>query len=319
MLPDAAVALHSAQQRLIASTLLQVRREWAQMGSEFDKSWATIGPRITLLTASAQLGAARAAAAYVPLTLAELGQAVDPLAQIDPRGFAGSASDGRPLDSLLQEAVIATKVAKQTVTSEGQGMTVTYSKVSDQAALAVGGRWLDTAIHTTVADASRSAAGVAITARPGIGWIRMVNSPSCSRCAVLAGKFFTWEATFKRHPGCDCSAVATGKTGAAGLTDSPQPDQITDLTRGDRKALSEGADMNRVLNAKRGLQGGMTTAEGISRQGVFGGYVRSADGSVTRRARGTPNPQRLTPNGIYRLASDRTEALKLLRQFGYLL
>jgi hypothetical protein len=92
------------------------------------------------------------------------------------------------------------------------------------------------------------------------------------------------------------------------------------LNKADHKALDEGADLNQVLNAKRGLQGdGMTTAEGITRNGAYGGYVRDADGSVTKRARGTANPQRLTPNGIYRLASDRAEAVKLLRQFGYLL
>jgi hypothetical protein len=64
----------------------------------------------------------------------------------------------------------------------------------------------------------------------------------------------------------------------------------------------------------------MTTAEGVSRRGVFGGYVRGSDGSVTRRAKGTANPQRLTPNGIYRLARDDREwAVKMLKQFGYFL
>jgi hypothetical protein len=52
---------------------------------------------------------------------------------------------------------------------------------------------------------------------------------------------------------------------------------------------------------------------------VFGGYIRSSDGSITRRAKGTANPQRLTPNGIYRLAKDDREwAVKMLKQFGYL-
>ena len=188
-----------------------------------------------------------------------------------------------------------------------------------QAALAAGGKWLDMAIHTQIADASRGAAGVAIAARPGIGFVRMVNPPSCSRCAVLAGKFFKWNAGFKRHPRCDCKNVASGETGAAGLTTEPPLYQITGLTKGDRKALNEGADLNQVLNAHRGLQGGMTTAEGVSEQGVFGGYVRGSDGSVTRRAKGAANPQRLTPNGIYRLARDDREwAVKMLKQFAYI-
>lgn len=315
-----------AQQRLIVTTLALTRREWATMGADFDASWARIGQRITVLTAAAQLGAARAGAASVPATLAELGQSVDPLGEVDPRAFAGVASDGRPLDSLLYGAVTATKAAKQTTTSEGQGMTVTYSRVADGAALAVGGRWLDMAIHTQVADASRAAAGVAITARPGIGWERMVNPPCCSRCAVLAGKVFKWNQGFKRHPRCDCTHVACGERAKPGLTNEPPLNQITGLTKGDRAAIGEGADLNQVLNAHRGFQGGkdafqsgMETAEGTTRRGVFGGYIRGADGSVTRRARGTANPQRLTPNGIFRLASDRAEAVKLLRRFGYFL
>lgn len=320
VLPQASSNAYLAQQRLIVTTLALVRREWAGMGTDFDASWAKIGPRVTVLTASAQLGAARAGAASVPAVLAELSQSVSPLGEVDPRAFAGIASDGRALDSLLSEVVIATKVAKQTTVSEGQGMSVAYSRVSDVEALAVGGRWLDLAVHTAVADASRGAAGVAITTRPGIGWVRMVSPPSCPRCAPLAGKFFKWNEGFKRHPRCDCTHVATGEKFASGLTADPRSDQITGLTEGDRKALAEGADVNQVLNAHRAYQGGMTTAEGVSRRGVFGGYVRGADGSVTRRAKGTANPQRLTPNGIYRLAQDDREwAVKMLKQFGYFL
>jgi len=305
VLPQAARDLYLAQQRLTVATLGLTRREWAQMGPEFDASWATVGPRIVLLTSSAQLGAARNGAAYVPATLAELGQSVDPLGQVDPRAFADIASDGRPLDSLLYGGVTTAKTASRTMAPAD--------------ALAVGGKWLDMAIHTAVADASRGASGVAITARPGIGYVRMVNPPSCSRCSVLAGKFFKWNTGFQRHPRCDCQNVPSGETGAVGLTTEPPLDQITGLTKGDRKALGEGADLNQVLNAHRAFQGGMTTAEGVSRRGVFGGYVRGSNGSVTRRAKGTANPQRLTPNGIYRLASDRTEAVKLLKQFGYFL
>lgn len=274
------------------------------MGTEFDASWAKIGPRIALLTASAQLGAARAGAASVPTTLAELGQSVDPLAEVDPRGFVGIASDGRPLDSLLLGGVITAKEAAPTM--------------PPPAALAAGGKWLDMAIHTAVADASRDAAGVAITASPGIGWQRMVNPPSCSRCAVLAGRIYKWNDGFDRHPRCDCSHVPCGERGKPGLTDDPQPDQITGLNKGDRAALANGADLNQVLNAKRGASG-MTTTEGTTRRGVYGGYKINPDGSLTKRAKGEKVPQRLTPAGINRLASDRTEAVKLLRQFGYFL
>jgi hypothetical protein len=261
------------------------------MGTEFDASWAKIGPRITLLTASAQLGAAKNGAAYVPRVLAELGQSVDPMGEVDPRGFAGIASDGRPLDSLLYSAVTTAKTASSTM--------------PPQEALAAGGKWLDMAVQTMVADAARGAAGVSIAARPGIGFVRMVNSPSCSRCAVLAGKFFKWNQGFKRHPHCDCTHVATGEVGARGLTADPQPDQITGLSKAERKALDDGADLGQVVNAKRGASG-MTTTEGTTKRGLAG----------QRLGKGR---QRLTPDGIYRIASDRTEAMTLLKAHGYLL
>jgi len=303
VLPSSAAEHYATQQRLTLATLGLTRREWANMGSDFDASWAKVGPRISLLTASAQLGAARNGAAYVPKVLAELGQSVDPLAEVDPRAFAGIASDGRLLDSLLSEAVIASKVAKQTTASQGQGMTTTYSRVSDTDALSVGGRWLDMAVQTLVADAARGAASVAIAARPGIGYVRMVNPPSCGRCSVLAGKFFKWNTGFQRHPHCDCSHVPSGEVGAEGLTTDPRPDQITGLSKAERKALDEGSDLSQVVNAKRGASG-MTTTEGTTKRGLAG-----------QRLAGR---QRLTPDGIYRIASDRTEALALLREHGYL-
>ncbi len=290
VLPSSAAEHYATQQRLQLATIGLTRREWANMGAEFDASWAKVGPRITLLTASAQLGAAKNGAAYVPKVLAELGQSVDPMGEVDPRGFAGIASDGRPLGSLLYGGVTTAKTASLTMAPPD--------------ALAAGGRWLDMAIHTAVADAARSAASVAITASPGIGYVRMVNPPSCGRCSVLAGKFFKWNTGFARHPRCDCQNVPSGETGAAGLTTDPPLDQITGLTKGDRKALDEGADLGQVVNAKRGASG-MTTTEGTTKRGLAG--------------QRQPGRQRLTPNGIYRIASDRTEAMTLLKQHGYLL
>jgi len=272
------------------ATVAATRREWLRMGSEFDASWARIGPRITLLTASAQLGAARNGAAYVPRVLAELGQSVDPLAEVDPRAFAGIASDGRPLDSLLYGGVTTAKTAAHTM--------------SPTEALKVGGSWLDMAVHTQVADAGRGASGVAITARPKVGWIRQPSGSSCRRCAPLLGKWFRHNEGFDRHPKDDCFHLPSTEAGSPDLLESASPDQITGLTVAERKALDEGADLNQVLNASRGASG-MTTTEGTTRHGLAG-----------QRLAGR---QRLTPDGINRIASDRTEALALLKTHGYLL
>lgn len=261
------------------------------MGTDFDASWVNVGPRVTLLTASAQLGAARNGAASVPAILAELGQSVDPMGEVNPRGFAGVASDGRPLDSLLLGGVIEAKQAARALPAGD--------------ALAVGGRWLDMAVHTQIADAHRGAAGVGITARPRVGWIRNANPPCCSRCAALAGKEFKWNQGFKRHPRCDCSHIPTTLANPNSHLGTDVPlDQITDLSKADRQAIADGADMNQVFNAKRG-RSGMTTSEGTTKRGLAG-----------QRLAGR---QRLTPGGIYRIASNRTEAMALLKQHGYVL
>ncbi|MGN6245121.1 MAG: hypothetical protein ACTHQ3_15825 [Motilibacteraceae bacterium] len=296
MLPRAVSEHYRAQQRQVVSTLALTRREWAKMGPDFDASWRTVGPRLLLLTTSAQVGAAGNGARYVPATLDQLGTHVEPLADVDPNGFGGWASDGRPLDTLLYGAVTT---AKQHVL---EGATPAQ-------ALRLGGKWLDMAVHTQIADAGRQAASVGIAARPKVGWVRMVNPPCCPRCAVLAGRFYRWSSGFRRHPRCDCVHIPTTLANpAATLGSDPQAlfdsGQVHGLNESERKAIAEGADPGQVVNARRGRQG-MTTTEGTTKHGLAGVRLQGR--------------QRLTPDGIYRIASDRGEALRLLKQHGYLL
>lgn len=286
MLPQAVAEHYTAQQRLIVSVLGQVHAEWARMGHDFDASWASLGPRILLLTASAQLGAARDGAAYVPETLGELGAPVDPVADVAPEGFAGVASDGRPLESLLYGAVTQAKTELGLSGDPGQ-------------ALAAGSVALSMYVHTQVADAARGAASVAIAARPGVGWTRMVNPPCCGRCAILTGRVYRYSQGFRRHPRCDCRHIPATEDVAGDVTTSPdglfREGLVRGLTKGQRAALAEGADPGRVVNASRKASG-MTTTEAAVKGRV-----------------------RLTPDGIYRLAADREETVRLLRANGYLL
>jgi hypothetical protein len=284
VLPQAVSEHYRAQQALLVATLALVRREWARMGPDFDVSWAALGRRILLLTVSAQLGAARSGAAYVPATLAELGTPVEPEAEVLPAAFAGVASDGRPLDSLLGESVIKAKVAR------GGGAPVNE-------ALAVGGRALDMYVHTQVADAARGAASVAIVARPTIGWVRLVNVPCCPRCAILAGKWFGWNDGFERHPQDSCRHIPCVEDVAGDVGTSPEAlfagGHVRGLTEGQQAALDVGADPGQVVNAT-GRRSGMATASAGTRGG------------------------RLTPDRIFRVAADREHALDLLRQYGYI-
>ena len=258
-------------------TLLLVRRQWDRMASLDD--WPTIASRVTLLTAAGQAAAARRAAEWTTSTLAEL-RAPEPLATVNAAAFSGVASDGRPLDSLLYSSVVNARIA--------------HADPVEQ--LASGRKTLAKLAHTMVADAGRMASQVTITATPTAGYVRMVSPPCCKDCAVLAGKWFRHNQGFDRHPSCDCVHVPrVGSEMPAGVVSDVPLDQIRNLSKGERKALEDGADLSQVVNASRKGRG-MTTTVGAGRQ------------------RGA----RLTPDGIYRIASDRAEATALLRRYGYL-
>jgi hypothetical protein len=291
--PDAVSAHYARQQLLLATTLLAARRVWALLlaGRDFDDTWRLAGPRMLALLATAQLAAARDGADYVPLSLLELGLTAEPAGAVTAAAFAGVASDGRQLASLLYEPVIRAKVAV------AGGLTA-------QDALQLGQSALDRIVLTQVADAARAAAGAAVVARPAVtGWVRMVNLPACSRCVVLAGRFYRWNEGFDRHPRCDCRHIPATEAVAGDVRTDPAKaiasGQVTDLTAAARRALDDGADVGQVVNARRG----MYTASG--------GQLR------TREAAG--RIPRLMPEAIYQLAGDdRTRAIGLLREHGYL-
>lgn len=273
------------------------------MRDDLDSSWARVGPRVSLLTASAQLGAARAGAAYVPATLDELRQSVDAEAApaLESLAVRAQSLDGTvygSLDDLLYGAVVRARSADVESLRER---------------LAVGGQWLDMLVRTQVSDAAKQAAGLAMYSRPGVGYVRYVNPPCCQRCAVLAGSSSAPTA-FPRHPACDCLAVPTTRPAAKGLTPTVTPDQVKDLTKGQRFTLDHGADLGQVVNAKRYRVAG----NGAFRSTVAPDGMTTSAGSLYARA--VPRGARLTPEGIFRVYADRprAEVLDALRANGYL-
>lgn len=191
MLPDAAVAHYNHQVRLSAAAVATARTSWARINvNTLDRSWQATRARLFVLVVAMQRSAAQDAITYVPDVLAELDLHAPPAGRPDPRAFAGIASDGRDLDTLLDGAIVHTKEAL------GLG-------ASTREAFNIGRNALDRIVTTQIADAGRGAAAVAIAARPAItGYVRMLSVPSCSRCAVLAGKWFGWNTGFTRHPRC---------------------------------------------------------------------------------------------------------------------
>ena len=176
-------------------------------------------------------------------------------------------------------------------------LALSVVKARQGGSLDAGWSWLSTVVESELEDAHRGAIQAATVARPRTGYVRMVNSPCCRDCALQAGRFFRSNEGFKRHPHCRCYHLPTTDPDSRFAT-YPDPSSVTGLTDGERKALEAGGDFSRVLNARRGRsKDKMSTTE------------------LTGRARAG---RRLTPDGIYRLASDEGEARALLRRFGYL-
>lgn len=150
-------------------------------------------------------------------------------------------------------------------------------------------------VASLVQDAGRAAESVS-TASRNVAHVRYVNPPCCSRCAILAGRVYRWSDGFRRHPGCDCTMIPT--TVASPLRQDPEQlvrdGLVTGLSKADRQALSDGADLGQVVNVRSRKSGLLEAGHSLTRGG------------------------RPTPAGIYRLASDQDQAVELLTRYGYL-
>jgi len=310
---QAAADHYRSQQRLATAALAAVVGEWSSIGGDFDAGWGRVGPRMVALLSSAQVGAARDASAYIDMSLAEQRVTTAPVASVVPSGAVGAyALDGLTvgsLDSLLYGAVVHAR-------------TGVAESLGDR--LALGRSFLEIVVPSQVADAGRAVTAAGITARPRIGWTRLVNPPCCQRCAVLAGAWFRHNMGFARHPRCDCRHVPAAEADWRDAGSFIGPDDVKDLTGDQRRAIKAGADMNQVINSHRAgarSKDGMTTTEGRSVRGVAGRRLADASGAekVAGQRYRRATAARLTPAGIYTQTTTREEAVALLRRHGYLI
>lgn len=157
----------------------------------------------------------------------------------------------------------------------------------------------DTLVLALIQDAGRTAATVDIGRRPAItGYVRSLNLPSCSRCAILAGRVYRYSQGFQRHPRCDCLMTPTtleaGRDLTLDPTDAIRDGKIRGLSKGDLQALDDGADLGQVVNVRRN-QAGLTVGSSV--------YARRG---------------RLTPQAIMRTAESRAQVVDLLRANRYI-
>lgn len=199
------------------------------------------------------------------------------------------------------------ELAEQGIPDEPVGRVATAALLTSGSAIidrldkAQTNAMFDALVLTLVQDAGRTAAVVDAGRRPAVtGYVRSLNLPSCSRCAVLAGRVYRYSTGFQRHPGCDCLMTPTTPSLGGELTldptDAIASGQVTGLSSADKKALEAGADLGKVVNVRR-KAAGLTEGTSVIRRG-----------------------DQLTPQAIMRVAGDdRDQAISLLRTHGYLL
>lgn len=316
---DVVARFQADEQRLAASTAAATARRWSAVDPDrIVDSWAALSAGTVEIVAASQIRAAERGSSYTLEVLAAQGDTPQPAGRINARSLAGVASDGRPLDTLL--SVPATTAVGRI----GGGMAA-------DDALMLGRRQLATIVATQVLDAARVGSSVtAVVDKQVFGYLRQINPGACSRCAVLAGKWYGWNDGFSRHPNCACVHVpytGTSRADRAGLTTlDPQgyfdsltaAEQDRTFTAAGAQAIRDGADISQVVNARRGMK--TTTAYGRRVRTTTVGTGRR-NTAFTRAMRSEPGPRsgiRLMPEQIYADAADRDDAIRLLRRFGYI-
>lgn len=335
--PLAALQQYDEQAALASTTVDQALALWRQLDpSAISASWLVddVGARLFVALSTAQELAATRADPYTTRVLAEQGITISADGEVIPLSLAGISSDGRPLEDLLLQPVITT------VSAQAHGMPL------DQA-MTMGANALTRIVGTQVQDASRAAAGISVATRQRVGWVRMLTPPSCGRCAILAGRFYRWSDGFARHPLCNCVNVPSMEDTADDIRTDPkayfnslsEAEQNKQFTKAGAAAIRDGADISRVVNARRGALGlsapGRLTADEqkamrhgnkdfghLKRTDVYGRPLSTTTEATTARSdvgrRLNGKVPRLMPESIYEIATDRDDAVRLLRRFGYI-
>ncbi|MFI1197707.1 ADP-ribosyltransferase [Micromonospora sp. NPDC020750] len=249
------------RRRLAVAAAGEAGRLWRLVDpARIGESWLGSLARLLVLLTGAQQAVAARADGYLDEVLDAQGLASDGAGRVSAQALAGVASDGRDLADLLYRPVVSALVGIK------QGATV-------ERAMAGGAATLDMIVRTQVADAGRVADQVAMVARPGVdGYVRMLVGRSCSRCVILAGRRYRWNAGFDRHPRCDCVHVPAAEDTADEIRTDPRAyfdslsreEQDRAFTIAGAEAIRLGADLGQVVNARRGARGLLTAGARVT-------------------------------------------------------
>lgn len=326
---QAAAAAYQRQQSAIATAAaLGAVGAWRIIdGKALDLSWIGVAARMLAVISGAQRKAAASAPGYLERVLRAQDVAASAEARLLAGAFAGLTGDGRPLAGLLYAPVA---LSKQRI---GQGGRIADVLRQEEAHVALLAR-------TVTQDAGRMALQAAMAADPRVrGYVRQVHLPACARCIILAGRFYRKSAGFLRHPNCDCTMIPAAGERRVEAQDPAEliarmradhPARLRrSLSEGDARALDHGADLNQVVNARRGMTTAAgpgrrisVTSEGTTRRGLAGRRLISEAGARKGARYATARAPRLTPAQVFREASlngwDDAEVTRQLVRFGYI-
>ena len=285
-------------------------------------SWTEALPEAVRIVTATQLAAAEDGTGYMAAALAA--QSLDTKGpQVVPAAFAGVAYPLTPDAPAFDLPGTLAAPAFTALRGIRGGLTLDR---------AMGGGLNDLLLRTQmqVADAARNSGAVVMASRNRpAGWVRMLNPPSCSRCALLAGKWFKYNQGFARHPGCDCRHIPSAESTAEDVTTDPYEyfgslpaaEQDRVFTKAGAKAIRDGADISQVVNARQGMYttagGSQVTREGVTRRGYWGSQQVTRDRKGAERY-GVSVRQRMMPEEIYKRANTPERAKALLEEYGYI-
>lgn len=272
---------------ITAAAIVAARRAWAQMKPSAnweDQYQRQVAPQALALALAAQTAATQESDSYVADVLTELAFGPPTSAGVlNVAGFRGFAGDGRLIEGLLAQTVTTAGRTYNDLAQAAQVLPDGAPTKSEMARMALGSTqdYMDAIFHEIIAETARAAESAATVQRPWVeGWVRMLTPPSCLTCAVLAGRFYLWNAGFERHPGCDCVHIPASEASSTDLRTNPntyfdslsEAEQNRIFTNAGARAIRDGADMYQVVGARRGMstgQSGRLTRVDVNGIGTF--------------------------------------------------
>lgn len=327
---------HQVRRLLLANKVTYgVERLWRKVDyGNIAATVAAVSAPLLQMVVEAQEAAAKQSGPYMTAVDDHYGVASE--AQINPEAFAGMDAGGNGLDNAV---LFSSQVMFEQVTKGA----------SPDKALSAGFNFVSTTARTAVLDMGRQSDRVQMFARPQYKqWVRQIGPGACSRCIQLAG-IASWQKAFLRHPNCHCVAVPAAETFDGAIETDPRAyfdalspaEQNRRFTKAGAEVIREGADVSRVVNARRGANGitygprilpdmgrRVLTPRNIGTQTqpiwvyetveLTGKRARKIYqyGTLDRRL---PQGTRLMPETIVQIAhGDRARLIELLKHYGYL-